>query len=742
VHGSLKDPESGSPREGKIIDLQFMARFMEESEVQDLYYKTSHVVEGLEGPAEIVNRGHHTAQIEIDAYPDQILSVIPPVLFQSRCPMVDCKTQVPGLSLPVGVYLSNQTAHKCYDAYTCEFPATALLGNKSTNFACVDRKKQISTKADGVLWFGRPTVTLNMGDEMHGFPEFLDVMTLGQVYRDGEMRDARSWIDIQSTAIVAINIFLDPASRSGTLLSMNWQYEGPGKLAFDYTFYSYSQMRLDTQDKWRALSFACIIMAIADLILLLIDVIRRVRLRRTWRLHVYHKGNTDEQPEDLQTVRTNIPLLEFLDFFDLGLRVALLIFLIQHIAHYYSPNLQSTNTGKFEEQIASILAIPWGDLNIDYATKVERFFTIVVDFMDLLAIDKSNRAFAYWIIILSFFRIVVYCRVHPKMAVLYKTVEVAVSDLFHFMIVFALLFCTLAFLGTWHFGGVLEKFGSFPMTCDTQFKMIIGEFPFDDKDFSPDVVLYFVYLLVFAFVVFFLLLNFFLAIVVDSYAAIQEKVKETVVEHAFLADIGASLLYPPFAILNGLPQRRTLFDRLLLMDIDADLRNDEETEERGADVIVHPESLVRCKIVQNLQHAYQLLAFYMIVCPSLHVDYEETSVALEHQKSLNRELDLDKLRFKLDNPEPPKKIEGKADDEATEKIVLRLDQLITSRLHAWSAGNRDDASQLKPPVDSSITQTEVMRILQQAQASGHLLEEESARIQQIHEEVGARFSKG
>merc|ERR1712096_197044 len=115
------------------------------------------------------------------------------------------------------------------------------MGSGDTNVVCVDREKEMSALQNETdsFWYGRKTEKLPMGFMEHVYPEFLDVMTLGQIYRGGKMRSAAAWLDLQSTHIVAINIFVSSRTRSGTLLYMHWSDGGSGMLKFDYRFYSY-----------------------------------------------------------------------------------------------------------------------------------------------------------------------------------------------------------------------------------------------------------------------------------------------------------------------------------------------------------------------------------------------------------------------------------------------------------------------------------------------------------------------
>merc|ERR1712139_331390 len=73
--------------------------------------------------------------------------------------------------------------------------------------------------------------------------------------------------------------------------------------------------------------------------------------------------------------------------------------------------------------------------------------------------------------------------------------------------------------------------------------------------------------------------NFFLAIIIDTYAAVKEKVKESVVEKSLVADLKDVLIYPLRRILRGWPHRHKLILHLIqenpitggrVMDLDND----------------------------------------------------------------------------------------------------------------------------------------------------------------------------
>eukprot|EP00397_Hematodinium_sp_SG-2012_P013439 GEMP01013645.1.p1 GENE.GEMP01013645.1~~GEMP01013645.1.p1 ORF type:complete len:845 (+),score=143.03 GEMP01013645.1:378-2537(+) len=569
-------------------------------------------------------------------------------------------------------------------AYSCSFPE--LTRKEMTNFACIDRDTVIDSESNiNNTWFGRNTTSLSNGT-MVGFPEFLDMLTFSRVYRGGSMKVVSDWLDLQTTRVATINIFMSPRARSGTVLFMTWEYDGPAKMSFDYNFYSYVQMDIDTQEIWSSLNIVAILISFLDLVLLVMQVWHHIRLRKSWFRRISARQTHDAA--DIVTVRENVLLLTFWDVFDVGLRTAFIIFFLMHRNHYYSTDYdlspkelearEMPQLGNFEHKMYKILNLPWSDKNLTYNEKVEKFFRIVDDFLILLSHDVSLRTFAYILVLAGFFRIVVYMRIHPRMAVLYKTVQTAGDDMIHFFLVFFLLFFVLVFTAVWSFGSVLEEYENLYVGTITQYRMIIGEFPWDVMERAPNPVLFFVYLIIFGLVVFFLLLNFFLAIVVDSYALVKEQVNASVVERLVFVDVVAVFLYPFLALTKRWPGRHKLLDEILIGDLDMDNKNDEEQD--GDTVVCTPQALVYCKIVGNMQQARSLMRYYLYVCPDLHIDAEDEVPELEHQIAFKRIRRLDILQHKLMemtiHGAQASNTAGKADPDAIIKVLATINKRI------------------------------------------------------------------
>ncbi|EER08668.1 hypothetical protein Pmar_PMAR017726 [Perkinsus marinus ATCC 50983] len=123
-------------------------------------------------------------------------------------------------------------------------------------------------------------------------------------------------------------------------------------------------------------------------------------------------------------------------------------------------------------------------------------------------------------------RFVFFLATHPRVAILAETVRIGSDDMFHFFILFATLYSLLAFLARWVFGDSLAQFKSFNAALYTQFQMLIGEWPFDDFDGYENQGVMIFYMILFGIVMFFMVLNFFLAIVVDSFESTKQEIEE------------------------------------------------------------------------------------------------------------------------------------------------------------------------------------------------------------------------
>merc|ERR1719356_1458606 len=98
--------------------------------------------------------------------------------------------------------------------------------------------------------------------------------------------------------------------------------------------------------------------------------------------------------------------------------------------------------------------------------------------------------------------------------------------MFHFFLLFSFLFLMLGFMASWMLGGEVETFNSFGASMAAQGKMLFGEWIYADNAdelYGSMVIMYWIYAITFMLVLFFSLLNFFLAIVLEEVEQGEEK---------------------------------------------------------------------------------------------------------------------------------------------------------------------------------------------------------------------------
>jgi polycystin 2 len=100
------------------------------------------------------------------------------------------------------------------------------------------------------------------------------------------------------------------------------------------------------------------------------------------------------------------------------------------------------------------------------------------------------------------------------------TLSSSAKDLFGFSIMFFIVFLSFAQLGYLVFGTEVESYSSFDVALFSQFRILLGDFQFDELQ-NANRVLGPAYFVLYVFFVFFILLNMFLAIINDAYAEVK-----------------------------------------------------------------------------------------------------------------------------------------------------------------------------------------------------------------------------
>ncbi|KAM8852625.1 polycystin-2-like protein 1 [Synchiropus picturatus] len=115
-----------------------------------------------------------------------------------------------------------------------------------------------------------------------------------------------------------------------------------------------------------------------------------------------------------------------------------------------------------------------------------------------------------------------YISFNKTMTQLSSTLGRCAKDILGFAVMFFIVFFAYAQLGYLIFGTEVETFSTFVKCIFTQFRIILGDFDYDAID-RANRVLGPIYFVSYVFVVFFILLNMFLAIINDTYSEVKEE---------------------------------------------------------------------------------------------------------------------------------------------------------------------------------------------------------------------------
>jgi len=132
-------------------------------------------------------------------------------------------------------------------------------------------------------------------------------------------------------------------------------------------------------------------------------------------------------------------------------------------------------------------------------------------------------------VILMVFRILKSLNFQERMGLVTRTLEAAMSDLMHFFGLFGIVFAGYTFVGNLLFG---HQFAGMSTVSSTALTLVIFLLSLDATQFYPSMehaandVAFHLFLWSYLIVAFFILLNIFLAILVDAYASVKQ---ETVV---------------------------------------------------------------------------------------------------------------------------------------------------------------------------------------------------------------------
>ncbi|CAE8597396.1 unnamed protein product, partial [Polarella glacialis] len=192
------------------------------------------------------------------------------------------------------------------------------------------------------------------------------------------------------------------------------------------------------------------------------------------------------------------------------------------------------NSEKVSTRIVSRLTgMGWERDDRTYMQKRDDFLAIMRDLNTVQAYSASLGNYGMFISVLLLGRMVYSTSAHPRIASVTSTFKHAFDLLAHFVMVFLLIFGGFAFIATWRFGHEKAFLANFSTACKSQFDSMldppgemglatIGE---HETDFL-------IYACLFHVMCLFFLMNFILAIIVDSYTKSQQQLEASPCEQS------------------------------------------------------------------------------------------------------------------------------------------------------------------------------------------------------------------
>eukprot|EP00929_Paragymnodinium_shiwhaense_P041935 TRINITY_DN21781_c0_g1_i2.p1 TRINITY_DN21781_c0_g1~~TRINITY_DN21781_c0_g1_i2.p1 ORF type:complete len:1832 (-),score=331.79 TRINITY_DN21781_c0_g1_i2:226-5721(-) len=227
--------------------------------------------------------------------------------------------------------------------------------------------------------------------------------------------------------------------------------------------------------------------------------------------------------------------LHYPDMFGVVLNVSVLILMLVLMLQVVPYRLDSAaNT---EELIGKVVELDWAN-DASYSDKRGVYLTLFEDVAVLVKSFNDFEIFGMMISMMLLMRMVLATSVHPRIALVTQTLKYALSEMFHFFLIFWLIFLDFGRIASWRYGTERDDLSTTWKAMLAQFDSILdppGSLMVSGGDSLPTD--YVVFAILFHGICFFFLTNFILAIIVGAYTRVMEQVEICEVEQNIVSDL-------------------------------------------------------------------------------------------------------------------------------------------------------------------------------------------------------------
>jgi cytochrome b561 len=513
--------------EALISPIEFTPGGSSVAQIQRKFYAEFQRMETLPGPSQSetdrISNYYQVEQKSLGKFDDRIVLSAPPILFQTRDKEGACGTPAIAPFLEAQAKLINAT--HCPVAGQC---AGADLPDGVYRCLLDDPVRQ--------PYYGLNQTRL---EGLEGFADFLYTFADNSfIVRDGLLLKTSDFLDSQTKIATVWTLFLSP--QDGTLVVMKLIIQRAGivlgaKILTDvqFSFLGY----LDEEERGKSSSIFIVLMVLMVMIVV-VNIFSLFDIRQ-------------------ERVRWPKKRLDAFGMFEVVYDFVQVLICLVYLVIIRDQQLSSEESAK--RLVERFAAVPFADPSITFSDKVSRFFRAAQTLKDTTDQHANLTSFGFAILILMLFRVFKSTAVHPRIALLTSSIVKAIQDLWHFGLLLVLVFLFFAMTACWMFADQYEEYEDLGAALITQFALMVrGDTP-NDFEKNPALIFHIVFSTV---LVYFIMLNFLLAIVVEAYMAVRRDLQANQVSSDFITDLASTLYRTGVAIAGGWPSRRDLANAL------------------------------------------------------------------------------------------------------------------------------------------------------------------------------------
>jgi hypothetical protein len=605
-----------------ITGLRFLSDQVSDRTAQAEFYRSLAALSTAEPPIPRAER----ARIEIPPLPSQVVLIAPPVILQKRSKAEACESN---LASDISVMIAEQLKRKCSAAYDCDAPT-----DLTQRLRCFNRNEMDSTEE----YFGERAKSF--GDEMV-YADFANMLRETTVLKKGEMLSVENWINQQTAQVSLIAVFSIPYNSITTVLRMTWDKsadDGSGRFRGSINLLSYKNIPPSELSTFIFYIIVNIFLNIMDIVFIAIQIKKRSNQRSELLAFVARNAGRAAK-ENIKDIQKSVRVLPPIDVYDLLMRIGMILLCVRIIlqkSYWFTDTFTDTENplSEMDQLGQQLMTIDWtGPRGREKNDQFTTLFELISSISQGQFREITLRRYAFFMLALMLVRLIIYLNCHPRIAILYATIVQSLDDLFHFSIVFAVIFRVFAFAASWTIGSENDDFETTTKALLTQFQMVAGgSVPLSEQPQGVELC----YFVAFVIIIFVIMVNcFLLAVIVSAYDGVATAIKESVIEHNFIFDVIVSFqyLYLQFASGHRWPSRKLLLDALAATDV--------HQEQEGADgAIITVKTLANLRDIHSGTQIFpdevtakDWMNYYLWITPYLAHGYEPLHPSiLKHQQ--------------------------------------------------------------------------------------------------------------